>query len=251
MGKFDYFLFAVFPYIAIAICISGTIYRFMANRFSWSAQSSQFLENKTLFYGVVPWHYGIVLILVGHIFALFIPQTFLAWNGSPVRLYALEITGLALAILSAVGLAILLFRRFTDTRVKVVSSGWDYLIILVLLVQVVLGIITAIQMRWGSYWLAGPLSSWAWSIVLFNPKPEFVANFSWTSHLALKLHVVNALIFITLIPFSRMVHFFALVGPFKYLFGRPYQLVRWYKHRKEPTATDTDLYHRQEYHGSI
>ena len=44
-------LFGQVPYLFVTIAIVGTIYRYMANRFSWSSQSSQFLENKTLFYG--------------------------------------------------------------------------------------------------------------------------------------------------------------------------------------------------------
>ncbi|MCK5308792.1 MAG: respiratory nitrate reductase subunit gamma, partial [Zetaproteobacteria bacterium] len=93
----DNIIFGQLPYVLIAIGIVGTIYRYAANRFSWSSQSSEFLENKTLFYGSFPWHYGILIILIMHIVVIFIPGAMLAWNSSPGRLYAFEIVGLALA----------------------------------------------------------------------------------------------------------------------------------------------------------
>jgi len=231
-------LFVAWPYLAIAIAITGTIYRFTANRFSWSSQSAEFLENKTLFFGSVPWHYGILIVLTGHFFALIIPQWIIAWNANPVRLYILELVGLAFGLLALIGLIILAFRRFTDARVKKVSTTADVILILVLLIQVVLGVVTAIFYRWGSNWLAGSVSSWMWNLILLRPDATLVAQLP----VVVQLHIINAFVFIAIIPFTRLVHFLALIGPFKYLFGRPYQLVRWYNQRQPATP---DLNYKQ------
>ena len=225
-------LYVAWPYLAIAIALTGTIYRFAANRFSWSSQSAEFLENKTLFFGSVPWHYGILVVLFGHFLALIIPQSIVAWNADPVRLYILELVGLAFGLLALIGLLVLAFRRFTDARVKKVSTTADVILILVLLIQVVLGVVTAIFYRWGSNWLAGSLSTWMWDLILLRPNAALVASLP----VVVQLHIINAFVIIAIIPFTRLVHILAMIGPFKYLFGRPYQLVRWYN--KAPATPD-------------
>ena len=62
----DKLLFGALPYVLLAVGIVGAIYRYNSNRFTWSSQSSQFLENRTLFFGSFPWHYGIMTILLAH-----------------------------------------------------------------------------------------------------------------------------------------------------------------------------------------
>src|SRR3990172_12779605 len=103
----DLFLYGIFPYIAIAVAVTGLIYRYATNQFSYSSVSSQFLENRQLFWGSVPWHYGIILILLGHLVGVVFPDGVKAINGVPVRLYILEGTALALSLALLVGLIIL------------------------------------------------------------------------------------------------------------------------------------------------
>src|SRR3990172_6223445 len=105
--------FGALPYALLMLGIAGAIYRYNSNRFSWSSQSSEFLENKVLFYGSVPWHYGILTVLAAHIFGFFFPSGILAWNSVPVRLYILEISGLAFGISALFGLLALIFRRLS------------------------------------------------------------------------------------------------------------------------------------------
>jgi nitrate reductase gamma subunit len=218
----DTFLFGGMPYVLIMIAIVGSIWRYTSNKYTWSSQSSQFVENKTLFFGSFPWHYGIILIIVGHIVGLIIPQSFLWWNSVPVRLYILELSGLALAFLALFGLLALIYRRLTNTRVKALTSSWDVLLLIVLLIQVVTGIGNAILYRWGSNWFAASASPWFYSIITLNPEVSYIASLP----LITKVHIFNAMIFIGLIPFTRLVHFI-VINPYKYLF-RPYQVVRWY-----------------------
>jgi nitrate reductase gamma subunit len=219
----DKILFGQLPYVFIAIGIVGSIYRYYTNRFSWSSQSSQFVENKTLFYGSFPWHYGILIILTAHIVVIFIPSAMLAWNGAPARLYAFELIGLALAFLALVGLLVLIYRRLTDSRVRALTTSWDILVLIVLIIQVVTGIGNAIFYRWGSNWYAATAVPWIWSIITFNPTVDRIANLPLNT----KIHIFNAMVFIALIPFTRLVHFLAFINPLKYL-TRPYQIVRWY-----------------------
>src|SRR3989304_10482828 len=221
-------LFGAAPYILVFIGVVGAIWRDSTNRSSWPSHSSHFGENKTLFFGSFPWHYGIIILLLGHILGLIIPRSFLWWNSVPVRLYILELTAVSLAFLALFGLLALIYRRITNTRVKGLTASWDVLILIVLLIQVVTGLGNAILYRWGSNWYAAAAVPWMWSLFKLNPNVAYVANLP----LITKVHIFNALIFIALIPFSRLVHFIVL-NPYKYL-TRPYQVVRWYR-RGGPT----------------
>lgn len=226
----DNIIYGQLPYLLITIAVVGTIYRYQVQRFTWSSQSSEFLENKSLFYGSFPWHYGVVLILSMHIIAIFIPGTILAWNSVPVRLYIMELTGLSLGILAFFGLLVFIYRRLTDARVKAMTSTWDVIVLIVLLIQIITGLANAIMYRWGSNWYAATAVPWIWSIITLQPNVEFVKNLP----LLTKVHILNAMLFIVLIPFTRLVHILAFIGPLKYI-TRPYQVVRWYKERSEKT----------------
>ena len=225
----DNVLFGVMPYILLMTAIVGAIWRFKSNKYTWSSQSSQFLENKTLFFGSFPWHYGIITILLGHLLGLFIPKSIVLWNSVPLRLYVLELTALALGFLALFGLLALTYRRLTNSRVKAVTSGWDVLVLIILLIQVVTGLGNAILYRWGSNWYVATAVPWMWSVLKLQANPDYVANLP----LITKTHIFNALLFIGLIPFSRLAHFVVL-NPYKYLV-RPYQVVRWYR-KGGPTA---------------
>lgn len=226
----DNILYGQLPYLLITIAVVGTIYRYQTQRFTWSSQSSEFLENKSLFYGSFPWHYGVVLILCMHILAIFIPGGVLAWNSVPVRLYILELSGLSLGILAFFGLLVFIYRRLTDARVKSLTTTWDVIVLIVLLIQILTGLANAILYRWGSNWYAATAVPWIWSIITLQPNVEFVKNLP----LLTKVHILNAMLFIVLIPFTRLVHILAFIGPLKYI-TRPYQVVRWYKERAEKT----------------
>src|SRR3989304_8738693 len=110
----DFLILVAFPYVAVILAVAVGLYRYFFDRFSYSSISSQFLEKRTLFWGSVPWHYGIGLILVAHLLALLLPGPWAALLGAPVRLYVLEVTGLALAGMALIGLALLFVRRLTN-----------------------------------------------------------------------------------------------------------------------------------------
>ncbi len=67
-------LFVALPCVAWTLAILGGILRYRYDRFSWSSVSSQLLENRLLFWGSVPWHYGIVPILLAHLVAALGPS---------------------------------------------------------------------------------------------------------------------------------------------------------------------------------
>jgi len=213
-------LFQVFPYVALAVHLVESIRRYRQVRFSYSSLSSQFLEGERLFLGSVPWHYGILLVLGGHLVAFLFPRELLGFNSAPVRLYIIEVAALAGGLISLIGLVNLIMRRVRYPRIRAVTSLMDIFILAVLLVQVGLGVYIAASLRWGSNWYAIALVPYLRSLFAFQPDISLVQ----VMPLAVKLHIVGAYVVLTLLPFTRLVHF--LVVPLQYI-GRPPQVVIW------------------------
>jgi nitrate reductase gamma subunit len=216
----DLILFAVFPYVAVALAVGFGLYRYFADRFSWSSQSSQFLENRVLFWGSVAWHYAIIVILLAHLFAFLFPAGWGVLLGRPLRLYLLEVTGLALGLLCLAGLLALMMRRAGNSLVATVTTPLDWLVLFSLLLQAVTGIWIAVTLRWGSVWYLHTAAPWLWSLVSLDPRVQHMAVLP----AIVKIHAVNAFVLVALFPFSRLVHIVSI--PVAYL-GRPYQVMRW------------------------
>ncbi len=225
--------FVIFPYLSLATLIVASIYRSVYRPFTISSLSSQLLERRKLYWGSIALHYGILLVLLGHLLALLLPQSLLLWNAVPVRLYLLEITGLALGIWATVGLLILVWRRLSESRIRVVTTPMDLVVLAFLLISAVSGILIATLYRFGSYWFTGVFTPYLWSILTLSPRPELVAPLPWI----IKLHVLNFFILLIIFPFSRLVHI--VTYPIGYLL-RPWQIVIWARRRPE-TAGEKGL----------
>ena len=220
MTSLDFFFFSAFPYVAIIVFLVGTTYRYRQKGFKVTSLSAQFLEGKQGFWGTVPFHWGILMVFLGHLVAFVFPKAVLAWNSDPVRLIAHEGLGFTFAVALVVGLIALILRRLLNPRLKVVTTRMDLLVEFVLLAQVLLGCWIALGYRWGSSWFAADLSPYLWSILKLNPQPEAVVAMP----LVIKAHIVGAFSILLIFPFTRLVHI--IVAPFHYLW-RPYQVVIW------------------------
>ena len=233
MNALNNFLFIAFPYMAVGIFVVGCIYRYKVTSFKYSSLSSQFLEGKKLFWGSMPFHWGLVVVFTIHLLTFLMPETILSWNSAPARLFALEITGFLFGLGILFGLTVLYIRRATNDRLRAVSNRVDMLLELVLLVQVVLGLIIAGSYRWGSSWFASDLSPYLWSLVKLNPETSAVVAMPGV----VKTHIILAFVILLIFPFTRLVHM--LVAPFHYI-GRPYQQVIWYWNKKTIRKSSTE-----------
>ena len=216
----DVVLFVVFPYVATIIAILVGIVRYYSDRFTYSSLSSQFLENRTLFWGSVPWHYGVILILSAHLLAAIFPSQWGDLIADQTRLYILEVTGLALAVVAIVGLTLLIVRRVTNARAFTVTTAMDWILLAALLAQVILGFWVALVYRWGSDWYLRTAVPWLYSLVSLNPQIQYVTVLPQV----VQLHILNAFFIVLLFPFTRLVHL--MTFPITYLW-RPYQVVIW------------------------
>jgi nitrate reductase gamma subunit len=222
----DYLLFVVFPYTCLAIFLIGSIYRYKNRAFTVSSLSSQFLEGKKLFLGSQLFHWGLFILFFGHLIAFLFPASVLLWNGNPIRLLILEITAFVFGLSAFFGLMLLIYRRLTERRVQMVTNKMDFVVYIVLLVQIISGLVVAYTNRWGSAWFAAFLTPYLRSIFVFDPQIDAIAS---VTSLSLKIHVVAAFSLIGIIPFTRFMHF--LVYPLDYTW-RSYQQVIWNWNRK-------------------
>jgi len=218
-------LFAIFPYVAVSIMLVVSFYRYFSNSYKFSSLSSEFLESENLFWGSVPWHYGIMTVLLGHLIGFLFPREVLLFNSVPIRLVVLELTAFVFGLMALFGLVMLIRRRMTNPRIKVVTTKEDIIVLLILLAQVMSGVGTAVFYRWGSNWYASSMVPYLKSVLMFQPNIGYVATLPWL----VKTHIVCAFSIIAILPFTRLVHF--LVLPIKYIW-RSWQVVIWNWDRK-------------------
>ena len=225
----DAFFLIGLPYIALVTCVAGCVWRVRSDRFSLSARSSQFLEDRKLMFGSAPWHIGIVVVLLGHLIAGFAPQVWSSILTVPGALLAIEVIGVAMALLAIYGLGVLLVRRITSARVQAVTTPLDLMVVVLLLGQLVLGLLSAVHFRHGAAWSTGTVVPYFWSLVKLQPDMTYVVDFP----ALFKLHLIGAWLLILLVPFTRLMHVLAV--PFEYLWRAP-QLVVWNNARRHQQA---------------
>ena len=232
MDSLNTFFFSGYPYVVVVVFLIGTIYRYNRKGYQVTSLSAQFLEGKIGFWGSVPFHWGILMILLGHLAAFLVPSGVIAWNSNPTRLLIHEGLNLTFAVALIIGLLALIGRRLFHPRIKMVTTPMDLFLEFVLLTQALLGCWIALNYRWGSTWFAADLSPYLWSLITFSPQPEAVIAMP----LVVKAHIIGAFSIFLIFPFTRLVHI--LVAPFHYI-NRPYQVVIWYWDRKRVRDSTT------------
>ena len=84
--SFDLLVFAVLPYVALVVAVIGTVERYRRHAYSCTSHSSQFLENRRHFWGIVPFHVGILVILALHVIGALVPGPILALSAKATTL---------------------------------------------------------------------------------------------------------------------------------------------------------------------
>ena len=230
----DAFLFVGLPYLAIMICVAGCIWRSRYDRFSMSARSSQFLEDGKLLFGSLPWHVGIIVILLGHLVVAAVPRIWSSLMTIPLVLFAVEALGVACSLLAIVGLSTLIVRRITNARVQAVTTSMDLVVVVLLMAQIVVGLMSSISFRYGAAWSTGTVVPYFWGLFTLHPDMTYVTGFP----MLFKLHIIGAWLLIALVPFTRLMHVLAV--PLGYIFRAP-QLVLWNNPRRRREAVEATV----------
>ena len=219
----NFFLFQIFPYIAIAVFALGSILRFDRDPYSWRSKSSQLLRKKQLIIGSILFHLGILAILAGHIIGLLTPIAVfdaLGVSHGAKQILAIVAGGIA-GVFCFIGLILLLHRRLFDPRIRATSSFADIMVLVLLLIQLCLGMYTITE---SVKHLDGhemvKFMEWAQHIVTFRGGAhEYVSDVAWV----FKAHLTLGMFILFIWPFTRLVHVFS--APVGFVF-RPYQIVR-------------------------
>jgi len=224
MDYLNHLFFGIYPYIAIAVFVLGSIVRYDRDQYTWKTSSSQLLESKQLRKGSLPFHVGVIMVLMGHFVGLLTPGA--VWHALGVSAEFKQIIAMGMGgffgLICLYGLVILVQRRLTNERVRSTSSNMDIAILLLLLVQLVLGLISifvSLGHMDGAEMLK--LMAWAQNFVTFDGATASAAISD--VHPIFKLHVFLGMTLFLLFPFSRLVHVWSV--PVKYL-KRNYQVVR-------------------------
>jgi nitrate reductase gamma subunit len=221
-GFLDNLAFGIYPYVALAVLLLGSLLRFEREQYSWRSGSSQLLRRRQLMIGSVLFHLGILFLLFGHTVGLLMPKAIYSlFVTVPQKQMLAIVAGGVAGVICFIGLTMLLHRRLFDERIRATSSRADIAILALLWVQLVLGLATipfSLGHRDGAVMVQ--LSNWAQAVFTFQGGAA--------SHLdgvgfVFKAHILLGLTLFVAFPFSRLVHIFS--APVSYAF-RPYQLVR-------------------------
>ncbi|TIC80402.1 respiratory nitrate reductase subunit gamma [Nocardioides sp. GY 10113] len=228
----DIVLWGVLPYLAFAVLVTGTIWRYRYDRFGWTTRSSQLYESRLLRIGSPLFHFGILVVIVGHIGGLVIPKSWTEAVGVNEDLYHFNALffGTIAGIATLAGIVILVFRRRTTGPVFMATTNNDKLMYVLLVGAIVLGLWTtlvAVGAGHDAHDYRETVSPWFRSLFLLQPDVDAMAAAPFQFH----IHVLVALLLFTLWPFTRLVH--AFTAPLHYLF-RPYIV---YRSRDLPAGT--------------
>jgi nitrate reductase gamma subunit len=220
----DVLLWGVLPYVVLVLLVGGTVWRYRYDKFGWTTRSSQLYESRLLRIGSPLFHFGILLVLVGHIGGLVIPESWTEAVGISEGLYhfnALLFGGIA-GVCTLVGILILVYRRRRTGPVFMATTRNDKLMYVLLVGAIVLGLwTTLVSVGAGSeaHNYRETVSPWFRSVFLLRPDVEAMAEAPLQFH----LHTLVGMALFALWPFSRLVH--AFTAPLHYLF-RPYIVYR-------------------------
>ncbi|MTJ80020.1 MAG: respiratory nitrate reductase subunit gamma [Telmatospirillum sp.] len=222
-GFLNQAVFGIYPYIALAVFLVGSLIRFDRDQYGWRSGSSQLLRRRLMRVGSNCFHIGILAILGGHFVGLLTPHELYTALGLTVEVKQLMAMGIGgvFGVLCLIGMTLLIYRRLTDPRIRATSSPMDIAILLILCVQLCLGlssIIVSAHHRDGAEMLK--LALWAQHMVTFQGD---AAGLIADVDPIFKLHIALGLTIFLLFPFSRLVHIWSM--PVGYV-ARPYQLVR-------------------------
>lgn len=219
------FVFGVYPYIALAVFLVGSLVRFDREQYTWKSDSSQLLRQGQLRLGSNLFHIGILALFLGHLVGLLMPKELyhaLGLSTAAKQMLAI-VAGGVFGSMCLIGLILLVHRRLTEPRIRATSTRMDIFILFWILATLTIGLISifvSLGHRDGSVMVL--LTSWAQYIVTFRAD---AANFLVDVHWLYKVHLFFGMTLFVLFPFSRLVHVWSGFAVLTYV-TRAYQIVR-------------------------
>ena len=224
LSAVDVLLWAVLPYVTMAVFVVGLVWRYRYDKFGWTTRSSQLYERKLLRIASPLFHLGFLAVIVGHVVGLVIPESWTEALGISEGAYHAAAVGLGLVAGAATlgGIALLVYRRRTVGPVFAATTRNDKTMYLFLVGAISLGVLTTLVgagVIGDGHNYREDVSPWFRSIFLLNPQPELMAG----APPSFRIHAVAGLLVFMVWPFTRLVHAFS--APLAYL-TRPYVIYR-------------------------
>jgi nitrate reductase gamma subunit len=214
----------VVPYVTLAIVAVGSWWRYRYDKFGWTTRSSQLYESRLLRIASPMFHFGILVVVAGHVIGLVIPQSWTDAIGLSHHAYHVQavVLGSIAGVTTLAGISLLIYRRRTRGPVFMATTVNDKLIYLVLVLAIVAGL-CATALGSGvvgeAYNYRETVSVWFRSIRVLQPRGDLMAE----APVYFQVHVIMGLALFCLWPFTRLVHAFS--APIAHLF-RPYVVYR-------------------------
>ena len=225
MNYLNQFLFGIYPYIALAIFLLGSLIRFDREQYSWKSESSQTLHTGMLRLASPLFHVGVLGLFFGHAAGLLTPVW--VWDALGVSHGAKQLVAMVaggiMGTLTLAGLLLLLARRFANDRLRHATTFKDKVVLLWILATLLLGLssIFASASHLDGHMMV-LLMSWAQHVLTLRGD---AAGFITDAPLVFKLHLFMGMSLFAIFPFTRLVHVWSGFGALGYL-GRAWQLVR-------------------------
>jgi nitrate reductase gamma subunit len=213
----------VVPYVTLAVVVVGTWWRYRYDKFGWTTRSSQLYESRLLRIGSPMFHFGILVVIVGHVIGLVIPES---WTDAIMSDHVYHLQALVLGAIAGVttlaGIALLVYRRRTRGPVFIATTLNDKVMYLVLVLAIIAGLsctLVGATPVGEEHDYRETVAPWFRSIWVLQPRGDLMVQAPIWFH----IHVIIALVLFCLWPFTRLVHVFS--APIAYLF-RPYIVYR-------------------------
>jgi len=219
----DVILWIVVPYVSIAVFVVGHYWRYRYDKFGWTTRSSQLYEGRLLRLGSPLFHFGILLVALGHVGGLLIPESLTDAVGVNETAYhaAAVALGTVAGFCTVVGAAILIYRRRTVGPVFSATTRNDKVMYVLLMTTILLGLGTTVlgNLTGEPHDYRQTVAPWFRSIFMLQPDTALILK----APIGFQLHVLAAWVLFAFWPFSRLVHVFS--APLGYL-TRPYIVYR-------------------------
>jgi nitrate reductase gamma subunit len=214
-------LWVIYPYICLTVFVVGHYWRYRYDKFGWTTRSSQLYERRLLRWGSPMFHFGILVVFLGHVVGLGIPESWTSAVGISDHVYHLLAisSGAVAGFCTIVGMAILIYRRRTVGPVFSATTKMDKFMYVVLAAVIVLGLVNTAGQVINDYDYRQGVSIWFRGIFRGQLHPDLMADAPWS----FQAHGLLAMFLFALWPFTRLVHVFS--APLGYL-TRPYIVYR-------------------------
>jgi nitrate reductase gamma subunit len=216
-------LWVIIPYLCIATFILGHIWRYRYDKFGWTTRSSQLYESRLLRLGSPLFHFGILLVALGHIGGILVPESATDSVGLSEHTYhiiAVTLGGVS-GFMTVAGMAILIYRRRTTGPVFSATTRNDKAMYVLLAATLLAGLATTVlgNITGHPHDYRLTVAPYFRSVFYAHPDTDLID----AAPIGFQIHAMLAWVLFAAWPFTRLVHVFS--APLGYL-TRPYIVYR-------------------------